>query len=192
MELYVARHGETLSNLEKRITGREGDSLLSEKGIEQAKSLGKFLENINFDAVYTSPLNRAVDTINIALGDKYEILIDDRLAEIGLGVMEGMTYDDVSVKFPESGMLFMFDPISYKPPLNGEHLTNMIKRIDSFLNDIIKMNYDKVFVLTHGYVLRVIYACTLDKSISAIAQSPFYANCELSHYIYDCGKWELA
>ena len=191
MELYVARHGETLSNLEKRITGREGDSPLTERGIEQAKSLKKSLEKIDFDAVYTSPSNRAIDTINIALGDRYEILIDDRLAEIGLGVMEGMTYDDVSITFPDSGMLFMFNPTSYIPPLKGEHLTDMIKRVDSFLNDIIRNNYDKVFVLTHAYVLRVLYSCTIDKSISAIAKSPYYSNCELVHYIYDCGKWKL-
>lgn len=94
MELYASRHGETRANTEKRLAGREGDSPLTEKGIEQAKQLGENLKDIAFDAVYSSPLNRAVDTVKIAFGNKYKICIDDRLAEIGLGFMNGMTYDD--------------------------------------------------------------------------------------------------
>jgi len=191
MELYVARHGETVSNAQKRLTGRKTDSPFSEKGIEQAKQLGKSLEAINFDAVYCSPLHRAIDTVNIVFGNKYEIHIDDRLAEIGLGVMEGMAYDDVSVKFPESGMLFLTDPVSYKPPPDGEYLDDMIKRIGSFLDDMAKKSHNKVFVLTHGYVLRVLYACTVDRSISAIARSPKYSNCEVVRYIYDNNQWSL-
>lgn len=191
MELYAARHGETLSNAEKRLTGRETNSPLTEKGIEQAKQLGESLKDIDFDAVYSSPLSRAMDTVNIAFGNKYKIYIDDRLAEIGLGIMEGMTYDDASVHFPESGMLFFTEPALYKTPPKGEHLNDMIKRVDSFLDDIIKTNHDKVFILTHGYMLRVLYACTENKSIADIAKSPHYSNCDTAHYICDNGKWKL-
>lgn len=191
MELYAARHGETLSNIERRLTGREGDSPLTEKGVEQAKQLGKSLKDIAFGAVYSSPLNRAVDTVKIAFGNKYKICIDERLAEIGLGFMNGMTFDDASINFPESGMLFFTDPVSYKPPSNGECLGDMIKRISSFIDDITKKNYSKIFILTHGYALRVLYACTIDKSISTIAESPRYSNCDVVHYTYDDGKWKL-
>jgi len=191
MELYVARHGETLSNIERRLTGKDNDSSLTEKGIEQAKRLGKSLEHIIFDAVYSSPLNRAIDTANIAFGNKYKIYIDDRLAEIGLGVMDGMTYDEATLNFPESGMLFFTDPISYKPSADGECLNDMIKRIDLFLGDIEKKDYNKVFIMTHGYALRVMYACTIDKSISAIAKSPYYSNCDIGRYMFDNGKWKL-
>ena len=122
MEIYASRHGETLSNIENRLTGRDVDSPLTKKGVEQAKQLGNTLKDIAFDAVYSSPLNRAVDTVKIAFGNKYRICIDDRLAEIGLGFMDGMTYDDASINFPKSGMLFFTDPVSYKPPANGESL----------------------------------------------------------------------
>jgi len=70
MELYVSRHCETLSNIQRRLTGSL-DSPLTEKGIEQAKSLGKSLENITFDAVYSSPLKRAVETVKAAFGGKW-------------------------------------------------------------------------------------------------------------------------
>jgi probable phosphoglycerate mutase len=190
MELYASRHGETLANIERRLTGGEGDSPLTEKGIEQAKQLGNILNDMNFDAIYCSPSSRAVDTVKIAFVNKYKIFIDARLAEIRLGCMDGMTYNDASVNFPESGMLFFTDPVSYRPPSNGECLDDMISRISSFLDDIAKTN-NKVFILTHGYALRVLYACTIDKSISTIAKSPIYSNCDVVHYTYNNGIWKL-
>lgn len=195
MELYAARHGETISNAEKRLAGREVDSPLTEKGIEQAKQLGETLKNLHFDAVYSSPLKRAVDTAGIALGSplghQYKIKLDPRLAEIGLGVMSGMTYDNASINFPESGMLFLTDPVLYRPPSGGELLNDMIHRIRSFIDDMIDKNHTNVFIQTHGYALRVLYACTIDQSISTIAKSPIYSNCALVHYTYNNGEWKL-
>lgn len=71
MELYVSRHGETLANIEKRLAGSKSDSPLTEKGIMQAKELGQNLNSISFDVVYSSPLQRAVNTVNIAFDNKY-------------------------------------------------------------------------------------------------------------------------
>ena len=190
MELFLARHGQTLSNAEKRHYGSGEDSPLSENGIEQAKLLGVSLEGLIFDAVYSSPLNRAIDTVNIALGNRYKIMIDERLTEINLGAMGGMTRDDASIKYPRSSTL-MSDPISYIPPPNGENLDNMIERVTFFLDDIIKKNHNRIFVMTHGYVLRVLYACTIDKTISTIAKAPIYSNCELVRYTYEDKIWTL-
>jgi broad specificity phosphatase PhoE len=191
MELYIARHGETFSNVERRLTGGRLNSPLTEKGIEQAKQLGKSFENITFDAVYSSPLERAVDTVKIAFGGRYKINLDERLAEIILGVMEGMKYEEVSEKFPLSGMLFWTDPPSYKPPEDGESLNDMIERFSSFIADLQSKNYNKVFVLTHGYALRVLYACMKDKQIASIGEAPHYSNCDIAHYIFEDGKWAI-
>ena len=190
MELYIARHGETIANAEKIVLGGGKDSPLTEKGIEQAESLRKPLENMTFDAIYSSPSNRAIDTINIALGNKYKVIIDKRLAGVGLGDMEGMKWAEADIIYPESALLLIPDPVLYVPPPNGENLSDMIKRVDSFLEDIIKMNYNKVFISTHGYVLSAIYSCITDKSISAIGKVPIYSNCEIVRYLYNCGKWE--
>ena len=188
MELYVARHGQTVSNSERRMQG-SGDSPLTENGIEQAKELMKTIENIDFDAAYSSSLNRAVETAKIALGNRYTIKQDNRLVEFGLGIMEGMPVDEVAIAYPESANLFMSDPVSYKTPIGGESLNEIIARVDSFLNEIISLNYNKVFVLSHGFTMRVLFACTLDKAIPTIAKAPRYANCELVRYIYNGGEW---
>ena len=182
MDLFLARHGETISNTKTQLTGGDSDSPLTERGIEQAKVLGTNLQQYTFDAVYSSPLKRAIDTVSIAFGKNQKIIIDNRLVEIKLGAMDGMLFDDATAKYPQSGMLFWTDPISYIPPPNGEHIDDVIERVDSFLTDLIKLNYKSVFALTHGFVLRVIYSCLLDKSIESITNSPYYNNCELFHY----------
>lgn len=191
MELYAVRHGETHFNREGRMTGRDGDSSLTEKGIRQAEKLGESLGNIDFDAVYSSPLGRAVQTVRTVLRGRYPVVTDERLAEIGLGLMHGMRYEEASRVFPEAGMLFMTDPAVYKPPSGGETLTDLLGRVADFLRELSETQYEKVFVSTHGYVLRVLYACTEDCSVAALARAPSFGNCELVHFTNDIGGWRL-
>lgn len=66
-----------------------------------------------------------------------------------------------------------------------------MERVSSFLADLESQEGKTVFVQTHGYVLRVLYACTHGKSMAALDESPHYANCDVTHYTYCSGKWEL-
>ena len=188
MELYIARHGETNYNAEGRIQGNGKDSALTPRGIQQAQALGKAMEGISFDAVYTSTLKRAVDTVKHAFGSKYEPILDKRLVEIGLGAIEGMLSTEAAVAYPESHKTWP-DPVAYVPPPRGEALEDMIARIDAFLEDVKKTGYKKVFVLTHGYTLRIFYSCTRDKSLEAIGYAPRYDNCQVVRYLYEDKRW---
>ena len=62
--VYLIRHGETSWNCEKRLQG-QSDSPLTEEGIRQAKALAGRLSTISFDAVYSSDLERARQTVHI-------------------------------------------------------------------------------------------------------------------------------
>ncbi|MBS5823829.1 MAG: histidine phosphatase family protein, partial [Clostridium argentinense] len=89
MRLYITRHGQTKWNTEKRMQGFK-NSDLTEKGINNAKKLGKALENIEFSRVYSSPLGRTMDTSKYILGDRnIEIVTADYLKEINLGTWGG-------------------------------------------------------------------------------------------------------
>ena len=57
MKIYITRHGETKWNIQGRMQGWK-NSDLTEKGIENAKKLGKSLKEINFDCIYSSPSGR--------------------------------------------------------------------------------------------------------------------------------------
>jgi len=78
-KLILARHGETMWNIEMIYRGRM-DINLDEVGIKQAELLGKYLSNWGLEAIYSSPLSRAIDTANIIA----------RYQKIGVHIAEGL------------------------------------------------------------------------------------------------------
>lgn len=80
--IYVVRHGQTDLNKERRMQGRSGLPL-NENGLDQAETLREKLQKINFDFVFSSPQERAVQTAEIVTGKK--AVTDARLDVFDLG-----------------------------------------------------------------------------------------------------------
>lgn len=75
MKIYLTRHGETQWNIEKRLQGWK-DSELTEKGVNNALKLGDRLFNTEFNAIYTSPSQRAYQTANyVSLDRKIRLIL---------------------------------------------------------------------------------------------------------------------
>jgi broad specificity phosphatase PhoE len=68
LDLYLARHGQTAWNLEKRLQGAT-DNALNDTGKAQARQLGEKLKGVGFSAVYASSLARARETAALAVPD---------------------------------------------------------------------------------------------------------------------------
>ena len=96
MKIWIARHGQTELNRKKLMQGRT-DAPLNEKGIAQAKQSRKNIGDVHFDAVYASPLQRAILT-GILTGsiigdvDPSEIIVDPRIIETDFGRYEKRRY----------------------------------------------------------------------------------------------------
>ncbi len=88
MKIYLARHGQTDWNLEMRAQGRI-DLSLNATGRAQAEEMRENIKDLEFDAVYASPLKRAAETAEIAVGDRYDINYHDLLIERSFGDFEG-------------------------------------------------------------------------------------------------------
>ena len=89
MRIWLARHGETDLNKNKRMQGRS-DVPLNETGRWQAgvvrKAIAREYGEVTFDAVFASPLDRAIETASIISGfSRDEIQIDDRIMETDFG-----------------------------------------------------------------------------------------------------------
>lgn len=90
MHLYFTRHGESEANILREISNRGYRHGLTEKGRRQAVELAEKMGNLGVTFLYTSPLQRAVETAQIlsqALGIPYEVT--DALREFDCGIAEG-------------------------------------------------------------------------------------------------------
>jgi broad specificity phosphatase PhoE len=96
MRLFVvARHGQSLFNVDKIVNGDpELDRGLSEQGIEEAERLASQLAPLPVDLLAVSPFPRALQTANIALaGRDVPHLVDDELGDVRIGELEGASLD---------------------------------------------------------------------------------------------------
>jgi 2,3-bisphosphoglycerate-dependent phosphoglycerate mutase len=96
MRLFlVARHGQSLFNVDKVVSGDPAlDRGLSEQGIEEAELLAGQLAALPLDLVAVSPFPRALQTANIALaGREVPHLVDEDLGDVRIGELEGKSLD---------------------------------------------------------------------------------------------------
>lgn len=100
-KIWLLRHGQTLWNAELRIQGQL-ESALSPLGIEQARRQAELMQPILTADMpcYVSPLGRAQQTADIALGGR-PFETDPRLAEAYAGLFQGMTLDEVAAQYPQ-------------------------------------------------------------------------------------------
>ncbi|MEH1920623.1 histidine phosphatase family protein [Nostoc sp.] len=106
--VIIVRHGQSGYNTERRIQGRTDASTLTEKGRNDASKVGKALSNILFNAIYSSPLQRAkhtADIIHSELANHAEqsaaIQVSNLLLEIDLPLWEALLTSEVKQKFAE-------------------------------------------------------------------------------------------
>ena len=92
MIIYLTRHGQTNLNKARLMQGLT-DEPLNETGLAQARAMREKIGDVHFDAVYASPLNRAVMTGAIIGGvDPSEVITDPRIIEADFGVYEKKKY----------------------------------------------------------------------------------------------------
>ncbi|MBP5773236.1 MAG: histidine phosphatase family protein, partial [Eubacterium sp.] len=119
MEIYIIRHGKTDWNIDRRLQGRT-DTELNQEGIDLAIKTGEGLKDVEFDAVYSSPLKRAYKTAELVLGERdVPIITDDRLREISFGSREGERGMAVKDDPKDPFYNFFHAPEKYNP-LDGE------------------------------------------------------------------------
>lgn len=102
VRIVLVRHGESTFNLDKRIQGRTDESLLTERGRQQAICVQTILAEMEFRLAYTSPLQRAYDTaVQITATSSTPLISSPLLQEINLSAWAGMTFAEVETTYPE-------------------------------------------------------------------------------------------
>jgi broad specificity phosphatase PhoE len=99
--LYLVRHGENEYTREGRLAGRQPGVHLNARGNQQAVAIATYLADVKFQAIYSSPLERAIETIQpLASNLNIPIQIRDGLNETDVGEWENKLLKDLR-KMPE-------------------------------------------------------------------------------------------
>jgi len=102
MLIYCVRHGESVYNAEGRIQG-QSDVPLSDLGLRQSQAIARALAELPIEAVYSSPLRRAMQTAEpLAACLGLVVQTDPRLMEINAGVFQHRLRAELPDLFPEA------------------------------------------------------------------------------------------
>jgi len=159
--LFLVRHGATAATEEDRFSGSI-EAQLSEVGRWQAGRLGERLAQQRIDAVYSSPLARALDTAGIiAAHCGLEPVTHDGLREIGHGHWEGLKREEVEERFAAEYESWEADPFTFAPP-GGESGLAVLARALPVVRDIVADHSGgQVLVVSHKATLRLIVSSLL-------------------------------
>lgn len=142
LRLYLVRHGQTEWSLTGQHTGRS-DIALTEQGETEARSVAPLLSSTHFSHVFSSPLQRARQTCDLAgLGDEVEILPD--LAEWDYGAYEGLRSVEIRQQVPGWNIFKDGCP-------QGESAAQMTARIDRLIAHLKTLSGD-IALFAHGHV----------------------------------------
>lgn len=131
----LIRHGETEWNRQDRFRGRS-DIPLNENGLAQAEKIAARFANVKIDAVYSSPLPRAIQTA-APLAAKHNIPLEQTadLLDIDYGAWEGMAREDILSKFHDLYTQWVKTPGKVKFP-GGESVRQVRLRVEKLLSDL--------------------------------------------------------
>lgn len=149
LEIWFIRHGQTDWNLEGRIQGAT-DRELNETGRRQAELLRPRLQEVSFDAVWSSDLRRARRTAEIAFPDS-AIRLDERLREMHAGVDEGARFSELTEAAAAIRAAARAGDTAAAPS-GGESYADVMARIASWLGDLPKSG--RIASVVHGGVIQ--------------------------------------
>ena len=152
MLLYCIRHGQTTYNVSGQVQGQV-DVPLSDLGLMQAEALADALGWLPIDAIYSSPLRRAVQGAEPLAGRLgLPIRTDPRLMGVNAGVFQGQPRDDLERLYPEELARWRSGDLDFRIP-GGESRRDLMRRGVAAFQDIAQAGHEQAVVVTHGALL---------------------------------------
>lgn len=153
--VMVIRPGETEWNKIGRWQGHVAVPL-NELGRAQAERLGRFMQPIGVNALYSSDLRRARDTAQIiSQHTGVKPIFDQRLRERAMGEWQGLVMDDIISWYPQEYERLQADPEGFQVP-GGESRRQVIQRVQTAFNDIVARGGEVITIISHTTALRLL------------------------------------
>ena len=173
--VYLARHGETAWTLSGQYTGLT-DLPLTERGERNARRLEERLRGLSFTRVFTSPLQRARRTCELA-GFGAVAEIDPDLVEWNYGDYEGRRTGEIQAKRPDWELFRDGCPGGESPAQAAARADRVVSRIRAVLGNVL--------LFSSGHFIRVLATRWIGLEVTAIARRFLLSTASLSAVGYD-------
>ncbi len=164
----LIRHGQTEWNREERFRGRV-DIPLNETGKAQASKIAAHLAGEQFDAIYSSPLQRALQTAApLADAKQLQVQIEPGLNDISFGALEGLNLEEARRSFPEVVDKWLNEPGHCKFP-KGDSVKTLRERLETTLDALAaKHSRQTVALVSHRVVCHAVVCMVLGLNLDAL------------------------
>ncbi|KAI8328343.1 6-phosphofructo-2-kinase-domain-containing protein [Blakeslea trispora] len=181
-KIYMSRHGESMFNLEGKIGG---DSPLSPRGMLYAEKLPELIKQNLGDKkliVWTSTLQRTIQTSSLL---DYPKMSRKALDELDAGMCDGMTYEEIEEKYPEDYANRDEDKFNYRYK-GGESYRDVVLRLEPVIMDLERQG--NILIIGHQAILRCIYAYFMNYKQEDLPyiKVPLHTVIELTPKAYGC------
>lgn len=185
VRIYLVRHGEAMGNVEEFFQGRI-DTEISEKGKMQLEALSERFKDIRLEALYSSPLKRAVTTAEAV--NKYHdlpIIINKDIIEINGGKWEGEKWSDIPKLYPAEHEKWNNAIQTFQAP-EGESTQQVYDRMKAAMRFIAAENEGKtIAVVSHGMAIKAYLTYAQGKEWKDYEEQGWADNSAVSLIEYD-------
>jgi alpha-ribazole phosphatase/probable phosphoglycerate mutase len=165
IEIVFESHATTYDN-EKKLGSGHYDVDLSEAGVQQAKQLGERRNGEHFDVIFCSDLQRARKTAELAFGDKFPIIQDERLRECDYGSYEHKPSAQIEAERVQR---------ITQPFPDGESYQQRAEYMKSFLAELAATYQGKrVLIIGHRATQYGLERWIIGKSLEEIVTAPWH------------------
>lgn len=189
-QIVLVRHGETEWNAGEIFRGK-ADVCLNDAGLRQAELVAEYLAEFRIEAVYSSPLLRALKTAEaIASRQGLEVRIEPGLTDLGFGEWEGKPLQRVKEEYPELYAQWVEHPEKAAMP-GGESLEEVKCRVVKVVGEVIAWHGGMVALVSHRVVHKVLICHLL-----GLDNSHFWNikldTCGITTFNYEDGRFILS
>jgi len=176
--IYLVRHGETEANLNLIYQGCI-NTPLTENGLKQVERLVEKLAPVKFDCIYSSPLPRALYTAEaIGKGRNIPLVVDPVLIEVGGGLFEGKTMQELKQSHPEETRIWFEEFWRFLGPGLDEGVETKFEQMKRAITRMVRQHPNQTVALSaHGCVQRVFNGIIQGWPIERLQELTFGPNC---------------
>lgn len=154
--IHLIRHGQVIGHDQPRYNGQTNVAL-TDLGIEQYHRLKERLADTRISACYTSDLTRCTMGAEIICGQfGLEPVRRSELRELNIGIWEGLTWSEITERWPEEWQARLADLVNYRVP-QGENLLDVEQRVMPVIAEVAERHKgQEILLVGHGGVNRII------------------------------------